>query len=115
LTTSAPPVGWLDFEKDHKFFCGPLHEEDFSIGEELEYEIKIVDDTTGISSKMDPEDRQTVATKNTLLVRAEYFKINRMYTITCRVTHPSLNVIGGAKIRYNTFDLEEDFEFTVEA
>jgi hypothetical protein len=41
--------------------------------------------------------------------------LNHLYEITCRADYLLLEITGGAKIRYNTYDLEEDFEFSIEA
>jgi hypothetical protein len=108
-------VGWLDYQQDHKFFCAPLHEEDIWVGEQFDYNIKILDITTGSSSQMAPDQRMISTSKDALLVKSDFFKQNRLYEITCNATHDTLPLTGGAKNRFNSYDLEEDFSFSIEA
>jgi hypothetical protein len=36
------------------------------------------------------------------------------YEVSCKVYKKEDNIVGGVKARFDTFDFEEDFKFTVE-
>lgn len=48
-----------------------------------------------------------------MIVGAEFFNSDHKYEVTCKATLEDKNLVGGIKSRYDSFDFEEEFFFTV--
>ena len=116
LKTSVESHGWIDWQIDHTFYCQPKHEADKEIAKDLSYVISISDLTswTDRSHKIKPEN-YIKNTTNPLEVGQKFFNVQHKYEVNCKAFNKTMNAVGGVKARFDTYNFEEDFNFTVSA